>query len=33
MTVASDLYKCVGDPLKIPPILGSNGFFRKITGM
>ena len=31
MIVAADLCRCVGAPLKIPPILGSNGFFQNIT--
>ena len=31
MTVASDLCRSAGAPLKIPPILGSNGFFQNIT--
>ena len=30
MTVSSDLCRNAGAPLKIPPILGSNGFFEKI---
>ena len=28
MTVASELCRGGGAPLKIPPIVGSNGFFR-----